>query len=63
MHFAAANGYVESIRILYKLGVDINVQDKLGSTSLHYAAAKNQVESIGVLHELDIDLDQKYQFI
>ena len=49
LHWAAAQGYIEMIRVLVDKGYDINAQDIDGFTPLHYAAATGSFSGVEYL--------------
>lgn len=59
IHKAAAEGQVEAIAKLVKLGADINTKNKYEKTALHHAAENGKVEAIAKLIELGADINDK----
>ncbi|GAU98197.1 hypothetical protein RvY_09375-2 [Ramazzottius varieornatus] len=59
LHVASAKGYLEVMRMLLELGVDINARDVDGWTPLHAAAHWGQRESCKTLVENGCDMDAK----
>ncbi|MGL5955293.1 MAG: ankyrin repeat domain-containing protein [Brevinema sp.] len=49
LHWAAAQGYVEMMKVLADKGYDINAQDANGFTPLHYAAAAGSFQGVEFL--------------
>lgn len=49
LHWAAAQGYVEMMKVLVDKGYDINAQDINGFTPLHYAAASGNFGAVEFL--------------
>ncbi len=49
LHWAAAQGYVEMMRVLVDKGYNVNIQDDNGFTPLHYAAAAGTFEGVEFL--------------
>jgi len=39
LHIAAKNGYLEAVKYLVSIGLDINESDRWGATPLNYARA------------------------
>lgn len=56
VHWAAAQGYTEMLKVLVDKGYDINVQDANGFTPLHYAAASGKIDSVEFLVNKGADL-------
>ena len=59
LHLAAWNGMLDNVRLLIKLGADINAQDQIGQTPVEMAAHLGHVE---VVKEL-FDAGAKKDFI
>jgi ankyrin repeat protein len=61
---AAKQGHLECMKLLLAHGVDVNVQDKEGSTALIEAASKGQAEAIRFLlqHGANLELRTKGMF-
>ncbi|MGL4561962.1 MAG: ankyrin repeat domain-containing protein [Brevinema sp.] len=56
VHWAAAQGYTEMLKVLTDKGYDINGQDDSGFTPLHYAAAAGKFDSVNFLVSKGADL-------
>ncbi|MGL4394748.1 MAG: ankyrin repeat domain-containing protein [Brevinema sp.] len=56
VHWAAAQGYTEMLKVLVDKGYDINTQDASGFTPLHYAVASGKFESVEFLVNRGADL-------
>ena len=52
LHYAAAFGCIEVVKILHERGVHIDTPDSRGCTPLHYAATHGNVEAIRALIEM-----------
>jgi ankyrin repeat protein len=39
LHFAAKSGYLDAVKFLVSIGLDINTSDRWGATPLNYARA------------------------
>lgn len=46
LHFCAANGHLDVVRLLLSLKVDIDAINHSGSTALHYAALNGKLEIV-----------------
>lgn len=58
LHLAAANGKLEILKELIKVGANVNAKDDGGSTPLHQAVASKHIECIKALLTVkDIDLE------
>ena len=55
LHYAAMRGDSDSIRLLVKLGVDVNLIGDMGSTALHYARKFDHDDAAQTLTELGAD--------
>ena len=51
LHFAAAMGHHEVLRILLQKGADVNLIDRAGETPLYAAVVKDQATSVRILVE------------
>lgn len=62
LHFCAANGHLEIIRLLLKNNADINAVNQSGSTALHYAALNGRLEIVQelVLNKAKAVVENKY---
>ncbi len=56
LHWAAAQGYIEMIRVLVDKGYNINAQDIDGFTPLHYAAAAGSFQGVEYLIDKGADI-------
>ncbi|MGL4388446.1 MAG: ankyrin repeat domain-containing protein, partial [Brevinema sp.] len=56
VHWAAAQGYSEMLKVLVEKGYDINGQDSSGFSPLHYAAASGKFDSVELLVSKGADL-------
>ena len=56
LHWAAAQGYIEMIRVLVDKGYNINAQDIDGFTPLHYAAASGSFQGVEFLIDKGADI-------
>ncbi|MGL4676868.1 MAG: ankyrin repeat domain-containing protein [Brevinema sp.] len=56
LHWAAAQGYVEMIKVLADKGYNINAQDANGFTPLHYAAAAGSFQGVEFLVDRGADV-------
>ncbi|MGL4367766.1 MAG: ankyrin repeat domain-containing protein [Brevinemataceae bacterium] len=56
LHWAAAQGYVEMIKVILDKGYDINLQDQDGFTPLHYAAAAGKYPAVEFLVKKGADV-------
>jgi cytohesin len=54
---AAIEGYVDVIRLLHKLGDNLNAADEEGHPPAYFAAAEGEVEAIRILCELRADIN------
>jgi hypothetical protein len=57
LHYTAANGHVEIVRLLLQNGAEVNVRSITGETHLHYAAIRGQVDVLHLLVENGVDLE------
>lgn len=57
LHYAAMNGNLSIIAILYKAGARLDLKDKLGNTPLHLAADRNQAEAAQLLLDVGAPVD------
>jgi ankyrin repeat protein len=49
LHIAARSGDAETVGLLIKAGVDVNLRGDMDSTPLHYAMEKEQKEVVNLL--------------
>eukprot|EP00189_Rhodosorus_marinus_P012659 CAMPEP_0184746210 /NCGR_PEP_ID=MMETSP0315-20130426/8750_1 /TAXON_ID=101924 /ORGANISM="Rhodosorus marinus, Strain UTEX LB 2760" /LENGTH=146 /DNA_ID=CAMNT_0027218641 /DNA_START=131 /DNA_END=571 /DNA_ORIENTATION=- len=49
LHYAAANGHVEIMRLLISHGADLNAVNEYGNTALHFAAINGKVDAVQLL--------------
>ncbi|KAJ8905194.1 hypothetical protein NDN08_001703 [Rhodosorus marinus] len=49
LHYAAANGHVEIMRLLIGHGADLNAVNEYGNTALHFAAINEKVDAVELL--------------
>ena len=54
---ALRNGEIEKIKALIDSGIDVNVQDKNGSTALMWASHKGYIEAVKALIEAKAEAD------
>lgn len=57
LHYAAMNGNLSIIAILFKAGARLDVKDKLGDTPLHLAADRSQAEAAQLLLDIGAPVD------
>ncbi len=62
LHYAAMRGDEDSIRILVKLGVDVNLTGDMGQTALHYAKTFGHTDAARALTELGADQSIRNEF-
>ena len=63
LHYAVERGLLELIDLLFKLGANVNTEDKLQMTPLHYAAAKGSLKLVNLLlkHGANVDAEDTFQ--
>lgn len=59
LHYAASNNNRPAVKLLIKLGVDVNAKDKGGRSALHYAADRDSPGAIGELLDNGADKHAK----
>ncbi|CAG7588698.1 ankyrin repeat domain-containing protein [Hyalomma marginatum] len=59
MHYAAAHGNLEIVKLLWDLGLRPSFKEKNGFTPLHVAAINNQFEVFYELVQLKADYNDK----
>lgn len=59
VHLAASNGYAHMLKIMAKLGFDIDATSKRGLTPLHYAVMKQHVAATRVLIAMNANINAK----
>lgn len=57
LHEAAANGKVETLKLLIEAGADLNARDDTGMTPLHAAAMWDRRETIDALIDAGADME------
>eukprot|EP00300_Choanocystis_sp_HF-7_P010009 c16742_g1_i1.p1 GENE.c16742_g1_i1~~c16742_g1_i1.p1 ORF type:complete len:191 (+),score=41.59 c16742_g1_i1:299-871(+) len=57
MYLAALEDYVEVIKLLHRLGSNVNSFDELGYTPVHAAAGQGHTKAITILHTLGAKID------
>ena len=62
LHYAAMRGDEDSIRMLVKLGVDVNLAGDMGQTALHYARTFGHTDAARALTELGADQSIRNEF-
>mmetsp|Transcript_30322 Transcript_30322/g.116290 ORF Transcript_30322/g.116290 Transcript_30322/m.116290 type:complete len:147 (-) Transcript_30322:402-842(-) len=49
LHYAAANGHLEIMRLLISHGADLNAVNEYGNTALHFAAINEKADAVELL--------------
>ncbi len=62
LHYAAMRGDEDSIRMLVKLGADLNLAGDMGQTALHYAKTFGHTDAARALIELGADRSIRDEF-
>jgi ankyrin repeat protein len=58
LRLAAQGGQEDCVRLIHKLGADVNQLDAEGCSPVHVAANNGRKECVRVLHELGADANQ-----